>query len=748
MSRSPRGAKSRELPTKQQILAFVEERPGRVGKREIARAFGLRGTDRRWLNEVLRELEAEGLLERRRGRRVMRAGRLPEVAVIEVSHVDVDGEVVCRPVGWQEDASPPTILLVPSRHRRVAPGPGDRVLARLRRLEDGAYEARALRVLGPAARVLLGIFEATERGGLLRPTDRKHRHEYFIPQKYTAGAQSGDYVTAEVLPGGLRVHRARIVERLGASDDPGATSLIAIHTHGLPFAFDHEAVVRAEALRPAGPKGREDLRTVPFVTIDGSDARDFDDAVWAAPDGDPNNAGGWRLLVAIADVAWYVRPGDALDRAAAERGNSVYFPDRVIPMLPERLSTDLCSLRPHKDRPCLVAELRIDGNGRIVEHRFRRAVIRSAARLTYEQVQAAREGRPDDVAAPLVETVIEPLYGAFAALLRAREARGTLDLDLPELRIVLGEDGWVERVEPRARLDSHRLIEEFMIAANVAAAETLHAAGVPCLYRVHEPPDPVKIEELRQSLETLGLRLPKGSVLRARAFRGILERAKRADKGHLVSELILRSQSKAVYSPRDLGHFALALRRYCHFTSPIRRYADVLVHRALIAVLGLGAGGSVEEAEDRLEEVGRHLSETERRAEAAERDAIERFTVLYLADRIGATFWGRITGVTRFGLFVTLDGIGADGLVPASALPWDRYRHDPVRHALLGENSGLVFALGDRVAVRLEEADTTTASLVFSVVEGGRVDEASKRSVRRLRRRHHPSRTRRGGRQP
>ncbi|MEC7657776.1 MAG: RNB domain-containing ribonuclease, partial [Pseudomonadota bacterium] len=342
---------------------------------------------------------------------------------------------------------------------------------------------------------------------------------------------------------------------------------------------------------------REDLRSIPLVTIDGADARDFDDAVFAEPDLDGQNEGGWRIIVAIADVAWYVCHNDDLDRAARERGNSAYFPDRVVPMLPEKLSNDLCSLRPGEDRACLAADMRINATGNLLSHRFTRGLMRSAARLTYDQVQAARDGATDDKTRPLMARVIEPLFGAYASLAKARDNRGTLDLDIPERQVLFREDGWIDRIVPRARYDSHRLIEEFMIAANVAAAEALHAKKAPVMYRVHEQPSMGDVETLRESLAALGFKLARAGTLRPSHFAGLLAQAAKTDKLQIVSDLILRAQSKAVYSPDEKGHFGLALRRYCHFTSPIRRYADLLVHRALIRTMKLGDGGLPNEAE-------------------------------------------------------------------------------------------------------------------------------------------------------
>jgi len=716
--------KAPERPTREQILAFIEESPRRVGKREIARAFSLGHADRTWLRETLKTLKAEGLLAQGRGRQAVPPGELPPVGVIEISHIDEDGELVARPTAWHDaETPPPTIYLAPSRHRRVAPKPGDRVLAHLKKVDEAVYEARAIRILGPAAKSLIGVLEIDRTGaGLLHPADRKHRRPYAIAEKDRGGAASGDFVTAEVLPGGMRTHRARNLERIGPADDPRSFSLVAIHTLGLPLEFPREALDAADRLAPATLETRTDLRQLPLVTIDGADARDFDDAVFAERDTGADNPEGWRLIVAIADVGHYVTTGDALDKAARERGNSAYFPDRVVPMLPERLSNDLCSLRPGEDRACLAAEMRIDRDGNAIDHQFSRGLIRSAARLTYDQVQAARDGAPDDKTEGLVETVISPLYGAFEALSRAREARGTLELEFVERQVLLKEDGWVDNIVPRPRHDSHRLIEEFMIAANVAAAETLHARRAPAMYRVHEPPSAADLETLRESLKGLGFNLVKDGAIRPRQFAGILAQAKAAENLPLVSDLILRAQSKAVYAPRDLGHFGLALRRYCHFTSPIRRYADLLVHRALITALALGSDGLPPEVASKFEETGEHISATERRATAAERDSVDRFTSAFLSDRVGATFSGRINGVTRFGLFVTLDETGADGFLPRRHLPWDRYRHDTRRHRLLGEESGLSFTMGQPISVELLEAEPRTGSLVLKLLEGGERD--------------------------
>jgi ribonuclease R len=464
---------------------------------------------------------------------------------------------------------------------------------------------------------------------------------------------------------------------------------------------------------------REDLRALPLVTIDGEDARDFDDAVFAEPDSDEKNLGGFHLIVAIADVAWYVRPKDALDRSAYDRGNSVYFPDRVVPMLPEHLSNDLCSLRPNEDRPVMAVHIWIDAQGNKLRHRFTRAMMHSAARLTYDQAQNAVDGRPNAAPEALRKPVIEPLYAAYRALSRARHKRGTLDLDLEERKVSIDDKGRIQSIVPRARYDSHKLIEEFMILANVCAAESLEERRLPCMYRVHESPDPTKLESLREVLDGLGYRLARGQILQPKHFNRILEWAKDSPYKHLVNDLVLRSQSMAVYSPDNKGHFGLALTRYAHFTSPIRRYSDLLVHRALITGFKFGEGGLFEAGAVDFHEAGEHISMTERRAAAAERDALNRYVVAWLKDRVGAQFSGRISGVVKFGLFVALDGLGADGLVPIRSLPGDFYNHDPVRHRLVGQRTNRVYTLGEPVEVRLVEAQPVSGGLTFEIIGGG-----------------------------
>ncbi len=575
------------------------------------------------------------------------------------------------------------------------------MLARLRSLGTGRYEGRTIRRLADTPGRILGVY----RHGRIVPTDRRARAEWIVPPGEEGGAEPGEIVLAEPLAHHrLGLKPARIIERLGAMGDARSVSLIVVHTHDIPQEFPPDALEEAERARAAPLGRRTDLRDIPLVTIDGEDARDFDDAVYAEPEGS-----GFRLIVAIADVAHYVRPGSALDHAARTRGNSVYFPDRVVPMLPEALSNGWCSLRPDEDRGCLFVEMHIDAQGRKLSHRFGRGLMRSAARLTYERVQRAYDaGDPE----------LQSLYAAYAALRTARSERGTLDLDLPERKVVLDAAGAVQSIAPRPRLDSHRLIEEFMVLANVAAAEELERRHLPAMYRVHAPPSEEKLAFLRDFLHGLGISLPPGDQVHPRDLDRVLRRVAETPEAPLVNEVMLRSQSQAEYSPDNIGHFGLALPRYAHFTSPIRRYADLLVHRALIRGLRLGDGGLAKDEAERFVDTALHITATERRAQLAERDAIDRYLAAYMVDKVGANFAARISGVTRFGLFVTVVESGASGLVPVRSLPEDFWQHDEREQTLTGRRTRLAFRLAQEVEVRLAEASPVTGSLVFHLLQG------------------------------
>ncbi len=725
------------FPSDDEILKFIQTSEGRVGKREIARAFSLTAQDKIRLKAKLKDLAANGEIVKRSNKSVGTPGTLPSVDVLEISGTDKDGDLFAKPVKWKFKHSPPKILVIQSnsknsrrgKGRTEIVGVGDRVLARLSAAGDDAYEARVIKRLKSAPARLMGVYETAGETGRLRPIDKKYRYDVEIEFTEAGAALPGDLVAAEVYESRrYGPQKARIVERLGPVEASKNLSLIAIHAHGIPHAFNDEAVAQASNSKAAPLGNRTDLRNIPLVTIDGEDARDFDDAVWAEADTDPKNPGGWHLLVAIADVAWYVRSGDALDRAAYERGNSVYFPDRVVPMLPEGLSNGWCSLKPHEDRPCLAVHMWITADGKLINHKFVRGLMRSYARLTYTQLQTARDGTPDDITSPLLDPVINPLYGAFGSLVKARRKRGTLDLDLLERKIIVDKDGNITGVIPRERYDSHRLIEEFMILANVAAAETLDASAYPAVFRVHDRPDPERIDGLRDALQTLDLKFPRPGSTQPADFNRLLKQVQAGPHEHMVNTLVLRTQAQAVYSPDNIGHFGLGLQKYVHFTSPIRRYADLLVHRALIATKKLGDGGWRKDRDPDLHAITDYISGMERRAAMAERQTVDRLTAAYLSEHVGAVFRGRVNGVARFGAFVTLDQSGADGILPMRHLPQDFYEFEERNHRLRGSRSGLTVRVGDTIDVRLLETDEISGSIVFEYAD--RIDRLHGRNNR------------------
>ncbi|HEY5048714.1 MAG TPA: ribonuclease R [Rhizomicrobium sp.] len=701
------------------VLEALAKEPAAT-KRDIARVLGVKGSDRIALKRILNELESEGLIARGPKRGYVRAGVLPEVAVLEITGKDPDGELLARPAKWDTAGTPPQIIVVPGRETDAGPalGQGERILARLTETQDG-YEARIVKRLGASAHRVLGVYrEGTGREGRIAPIDRKTRHEFMVDARDRAGAEPNELVLAEPLAERASgMARARIIECLGSMSEPNAISLIAIHEHGIPTEFPAEAIAEAERAAPVSAAGRSDLRKVPLVTIDPEDARDHDDAVWAGPDDDPANRGGHFVIVAIADVAHYVPSGSALDREAHKRGNSAYFPDRVVPMLPERLSADLCSLRENEDRPCLAVRMVFDSRGVKRRHEFLRGVMRSAARLTYAQAQRAFDGMPDTGHGDISQSTLAPLWNAYKILAEARDRRDPLNLDLPERRIVIGEDGRLKSVAWRERLESMRLIEELMIQANVAAAESLEKARMPLIYRIHEEPSKEKIHAFSDYLHTIEIGFAKGQVLKPGLFNAILAKSKGGPHAEVMNDVVLRTQAQAVYSAENLGHFGLHLQRYAHFTSPIRRYADLVVHRALIRALKLGSDGLKESAIGQLAQTAEHISMCERRAMAAERDSTDRYVAAFMADRVGALFQARVTGVTRFGLFVRLKETGAEGIIPIRSLASEYFRHDERRHALVGDRSGTTYTLGQWLSVRLMEAAPLTGGLRFEIAE-------------------------------
>lgn len=709
----------RDLPSKQDLRDWIAENPDKTGKRDIARAFGIKGAARIELKQALRELEQEGLIEKRR-RSYRDPERLPPVAVLQVLAPDAEGDLFAKPLEWRGDAPEPRILVV-QRQSDPALGRGERILAKLLpvRGEDYSYEARLIRRIAAAPSRLIGIYRAEAEGGRIVPVAKGSDREWHVAPGATHGARDGELVEAEPAgpAGRMGAPRARVIERLGDPSAPKAVSLIAIHQHGIPDAFPDDVLTEAERAKPAGLSGREDLRALPFVTIDPSDARDHDDAVFARPDDDPANPGGHVVWVAIADVAQYVRPGSGLDREARKRGNSTYFPDRVVPMLPDRLSGDLCSLHEGVTRPVIAVAMVLDADGRKISHRFTRAMVQSVASLSYSDVQAAANGELSDRTRELAEPVIAPLYAAWRAAHAERARRAPLDIDLPERRIQLSEDGRVTSVAFAERHDAHRLIEDFMVLANVAAAEELIRRQRPLLFRVHEEPSPEKLESLREVAQASGLTLAKGQVLQTSHLNRLLAQAEGTEFDELINMATLRSMTQAYYNPENFGHFGLALRNYAHFTSPIRRYADLIVHRALITAHGWGKDGLSPNEIEHLEDTAKHISDTERRSMQAERDTTDRYLAAWLAERVGAEFSGRVSGITRFGLFVKLDDSGADGLVPIRTLGNEFFHYDGASQTLMGERSGLMLRSGQRALVRLAEATPITGGLTLELLE-------------------------------
>ncbi|SLN59839.1 ribonuclease R [Ruegeria meonggei] len=706
------------IPTKQEILDWISANPTLTSKRDIAKAFGIKGADRIDLKRILKELEAEGHLEKRK-RSYRDPDRLPPVSVLQIKAPNADGDLFARPLEWHGEGVEPVVLMI-TRASDPALGEGDRILARLTVVqeEDHNYEARLIRRIGSNPRRIVGIFRKGAEGGRIVPIDKAGSTEWLVHDGAVHGAQDGELVEAEQAgpKNRMGLPRARIVERLGDPSAPKAVSLISIHQHGIPDDFPDKVIDEADKAKPVGLKGREDLRDMPLLTIDPSDARDHDDACYAHADDDAKNPGGHVIWVAIADVAAYVQPGTALDREARKRGNSSYFPDRVVPMLPDRLSGDLCSLHEGVPRACIAVRMQIDADGNKIGHRFVRGLMRSAASLHYAEVQDAIDGNPNDRTGPLLDPVLNPLYAAYAALKKARSERQPLELDLPERKIILSDAGEVESVAFRDRLDAHKLIEEFMILANVAAAETLIAKRRPLLFRVHEEPAQEKLASLRETAQAAGLNLAKGQVLQTRHLNALLNAAAGTEDAELINLSTLRSMAQAYYNAENFGHFGLALRNYAHFTSPIRRYADLIVHRALISAHGWGTDGLTEDEIDRLDETATHISDTERRSMMAERDTTDRYLAAYLSERVGNEFSGRISGIARFGAFVKMDETGADGLVPVRSLGREFFHFDSEAGTLMGSDTGLTIAIGQRVTVRLTAATPVTGGLELELL--------------------------------
>ncbi|QFY59859.1 ribonuclease R [Rhizobium grahamii] len=735
------------LPSREVILRFIADHPQKASKRELAKAFGLKGDSRVELKHLLRELEQEGMLQKTR-KSLIRPGALPPVTVLDITTRDKDGELIGRPAEWPEEMGvAPAVAIRQStsaagrngKGKAPVAGIGDRILAKIFPASDRggpAYTARIIKILDKRRGALLGVFKDAPGGaGRLLPIERRGE-EMVIDPEYKGEAKDGDLVEVEVARlGRFGLPRAKVLSIVGSVASEKAISMIAIHAHGIPYTFPPAVVAEADDAKPATMSHREDWRDVPLITIDPADAKDHDDAVYAEADPSPDNPDGVIVTVAIADVSYYVRPNSPLDREALKRGNSVYFPDRVVPMLPERISNDLCSLREGQDRPALAVRMMFSKEGRKIGHTFHRVMMKSAAKLSYQQAQAAIDGKPDDKTGPLLEPILKPLWNAYRIMTLGRGRRQPLELDMPERKIQLKPDGTVDRVVVPPRLDAHKLIEEMMIQANVSAAETLEKKRQVLIYRIHDGPTLAKQEVLREFLATLGISLPKGGNMRANNFNMILAKADDTPHQTMVNEMVLRSQSQAIYSPENIGHFGLNLMKYAHFTSPIRRYADLIVHRALVGSLGFGEGGITPDEEAALDDIAAEISTFERRAMAAERETVDRLIAHHLAGRVGEEFEGRIGGVTKSGLFVALPDYGADGFIPISTLGTDYFIYDEAHQALSGEKTGLGYRLGDSVTVKLAEAIPLAGALRFEMISEGRKMPTAVRSFHKAGRR-------------
>ena len=715
------------MPTHDEIMHLITTSREPVGKREIAKAFGLRGPDKILLKALLKDMADEGLIDSSPGRAFHKLGGLPKVTVLRIA--DIEGsDPLAVPDSWQGDGPPPQIRVV-EKGKRSALGIGDRVLARIEEAGAG-FLGFPIRRLEGAAEELIGVVAAYANPGgkpalWLRSVDKRNRRDWQIGD--INGASPGDLVLAK-LAGRPPRQTAHVTERLGDPFAPRALSLIAIHKYNLPHEFTEETESEAAAVSKLiiSDSRREDLTHIPIVAIDPRDARDHDDAIWAAPDDDPSNPGGYRAIVAIADVSFYVRPGSSLDKEARKRGNSCYFPDQVIPMLPHILSSGVCSLKENVDRAALVCHLRIDRHGLVLSSRFARARVRLAANIAYEDAQLAIDGKESPVPLSLLETTLKPLWLAWNLLAQARDARSPLELDLPERQVFLNEKGQIAEIQIRERLDAHRVVEDFMIAANVAAAKALELKKSPCMYRVHEPPAREKLLALKEFLATYDVNFAIGQVISPVVFNRLMAKFEEPEARQRMMEQLLRTQTQAYYSPVNAGHFGLALGSYGHFTSPIRRYADILVHRSLVTAYdlemantdqrsGIGATGLTKEDGAAFPRIAEIISAAERRAMEAERETIDRYVAAYLAERVGEVMATRITGVQNFGFFAQVEGLGGDGLVPVSTLGSEYFRWDEANQSLIGEDSGIVFKSGQKLDLRLVDANPLTGSLAFAL---------------------------------
>ncbi|WP_208437939.1 ribonuclease R [Bartonella taylorii] len=710
------------LPNKAEILSFIHENPDRSSKREIAKAFNLKGDSRIWLRDILRELKDQNLILKQCKRAVKKA-KLPPVALVKISGRDEDGSFIAQPLEWEEDPKPNIEIRPFYRIKGVSVGVGDHILVKIFRNKTSQnipYTGRIIRKIDISPRSTFGVVQKLNTDQWrLEPIDRKTNKLILDTSDLSSKMkiESGDLVEVEIKKNtGYGLKSAQIKNVLGHIGSEKKLSMIALLSKGIPYIFPEDVLEQVKNIKPASVENREDWRQLPLVTIDPPDAKDHDDAVYATKDKDPTNSGGWIIIVAIADVSYYIKTGSALDKEALKRGNSVYFPDHVVPMLPERISNNLCSLREGKERPALAVRMIFDANGKKRKHSFHRIMVRVVAKLSYQEVQQAIEGKINEKSAPLIKSVLQPLWQAYGCLKIARNRRQPLELEIAEKKIILDQNGCIKDVVSEPHLESHRLIEEFMIQANIAASETLKEHHQPFIYRIHDKPSLAKQEILRTFLQSLGIALSRSSELTSAHFNSILAKVMNSQQQELINQVILRAQSQAEYNPKNIGHFGLNLHNYTHFTSPIRRYADLIIHRALIKALKLGDDQLTEKQEQNLAEIAAQISLYERRAMTAERETIDRLVAHYLTNKIGRTFTGRISGVTKAGLFISLDKLNTDGFVHISTLKNDYYYFDEVQHILVGKRSHKGYQLSDIVEVKLITVQPFAGAVCFELL--------------------------------
>lgn len=733
------------FPDDEQILEFIRENPSKASKREITRAFSIKGEDKIKLKKRLRQLTLDGKLEKSRKSKLNISGELPPVCLVEIIGIDNHGDLIAQPTNWENDNPAPKIIVL-AHDKRNKLSVGNSALVRLslnKAKGETGYIAKVIRKIDKKRSQIIGVFKSDDENiAFVNPVDKKDRNQYLIAKNDWNDAHDGSLVLIQLKPSSqkarhIKAKPAKVLRIFGSVDEAKSISLISIFSQGIITEFTDEALNEAQKAKQPKLGNREDLRKYPLITVDPSDARDHDDAIWAEDDPDPKNEGGCHIIIAIADVANYVRPNSALDIEARKRGNSTYFPDQVVPMLPESLSNGLCSLHEGEDRYTLAVHIWFDKRGKKIKHKFVRGLMNSVASLSYEEFQEAYEGNISERTSPFIDNVINPLYRAYDILQKGRQFREPLELIVPEKKINLDDNGNIISIVPQISITAHKLVEEFMIQANVAAAEELEKKHIPCIYRIHEQPSLDKIETLRLFMQSLDYNFAKGQVIKPKIFNNLLKKVVNGPHEDVVGTMILRTQMQAKYSPDNHGHFGLSLTKYAHFTSPIRRYADILVHRGLIKALKLGDDGLNDNDIEYLYETAEHISTTERNSMIAERSATERFLAHWMSNKIDEIFDGKINGVHRAGLFITLTESGGEGFIPLSSLYGDFFHYDKEHQLIIGEKSGLIYKLGDSVSVQLKEANPISGGLIFQLIDdnlkGKRKQKNTQKTYRRQR---------------